>query len=66
MFGQWIKEKRIEKGWTQADLAKVSGIPQTTISGWESGKVTNFIVDERLYRLAKAFSVRICDIPFDA
>lgn len=34
-----IKEARERKGWTQTDLAYFSGIPQPTISAYESGTV---------------------------
>lgn len=64
-FGEWLKEMRRKNNWTQMDLAKISNIPQTTISGWETGKVTNFRIDERIARLAKAFSLRLCELPFD-
>ena len=29
-----IKKMRIEKGWTEYELAKRSGVPQSTISSW--------------------------------
>lgn len=32
-----IREKRIEKRWTQLELAKKSGVPQPTISQIENG-----------------------------
>jgi transcriptional regulator with XRE-family HTH domain len=64
-FGEWIKLKRKERGWTQSELSNISGIPQTTISGWESGKITNFCVDERLAKIAKVFSMRICELPLE-
>ncbi len=33
----FIKIKRLEKGWTQEDLAEKSGVPQSTISQIERG-----------------------------
>ncbi|MED2235443.1 helix-turn-helix transcriptional regulator, partial [Bacillus thuringiensis] len=33
-----IREARLQKGWTQLDLAKKSGVPQPTISQIESGE----------------------------
>lgn len=63
-FGEWLKQMRLQNKWSQADLAEIANIPQTTISGWETGKVTNFRVDERVARLAKVFSLRICELPF--
>lgn len=64
-FGEWIKLQRKKRGWTQSELSEISGIPQTTISGWESGRITNFRVDERLAHIAKVFSMRICELPLE-
>ena len=37
--GDSIRERRIELGWTQAELAKRSGIPQGDISRIENGRL---------------------------
>ena len=37
--GDLIRERRIELGWTQAELAKRSGIPQADISRIENGRL---------------------------
>ena len=37
--GDSIRERRIELGWTQAELAKCSGIPQADISRIENGRL---------------------------
>jgi transcriptional regulator with XRE-family HTH domain len=37
--GDSIRERRIELGWTQAELAKRTGIPQADISRIENGKL---------------------------
>lgn len=37
-LGEYIKEKRIEKSWSQRDLANASGISNAEISRIESGK----------------------------
>lgn len=37
--GDPIRERRIELGWTQAELAKRSGIPQADISRIENGRL---------------------------
>lgn len=37
--GDSIRERRIELGWTQAELAKRSGIPQADISRIENGRL---------------------------
>ncbi len=38
MFGEEIKQIRIERGITQAEVSKATGIPQNTISWIESDK----------------------------
>ena len=38
MYGEQIKNARKEKGYTQAQAAKLTGIPQTTISWIEKDK----------------------------
>ena len=37
--GDSIRERRIELGWTQAELSKRSGIPQADISRIENGRL---------------------------
>lgn len=37
MIGKIIKKMRIDKNLTQAELAKMLNIDQTTLSGWERG-----------------------------
>lgn len=64
LFGEWIKEKRLELGWTQKQMSEVSGIPQTTISGWETGKVEDMRYSN-LVTLARLFNLRLCEIPLD-
>lgn len=64
MFGQWVREKRIENGWTQRELSAKSGIPQTTISGIETGKAKDCQF-RQVVRIAKAFSCKLSEIPLD-
>lgn len=40
LLGAHIRAARIDKGWTQADLASRVGTQQKTISAIESGKMT--------------------------
>lgn len=48
------RELREGRGWSQADIARRSGVPQATISRIEAGK-TDGISFDVLERLAKAF-----------
>lgn len=34
-----LREARRRRGWTQAQLARAGGVPQSTIARWESGRV---------------------------
>jgi transcriptional regulator with XRE-family HTH domain len=38
VLGELIRRKRIERGWTQGDLAKHWGIRTQTVSAWERGQ----------------------------
>jgi transcriptional regulator with XRE-family HTH domain len=51
-----LQEFREAKGWSQAELARRSGVPQPTISRIESGR-TNSIELGNLERLADALGV---------
>jgi transcriptional regulator with XRE-family HTH domain len=59
-FGKKVKEIRLKKGMSQADLAKVLGVHPTYISGIERG-VRNMAL-KNIERLAKALSVPIEDL----
>jgi transcriptional regulator with XRE-family HTH domain len=60
--GEVILMLRELKGWTQADLAKRSGISATNISLLEHGKVE--IGKRRAEQLAKAFDIHPAIIMF--
>lgn len=60
--GEVIRMLRDLKGWTQAELAKHSGISVTNISLLENGKVE--IGKRRAEQLAKAFDVHPAIIMF--
>jgi transcriptional regulator with XRE-family HTH domain len=53
-----IREKRLEKGWTQLELAEKSGVPQTTISQIESGN-RRYPTHENIKKIAKALEIKI-------
>ncbi|MGP1450102.1 MAG: helix-turn-helix domain-containing protein [Wolinella sp.] len=38
MLSQRLKELRVQKGWTQGDLAKFSSVSIDDIKGYEMGK----------------------------
>lgn len=48
MLGDKIKIARQQKGWTQSEVAKETGIPQTTIS-----KIENNIYEPNIEQLQK-------------
>lgn len=37
-FGDWLREKRLERGWRQADVAKRAGVSLSYISAIERGE----------------------------
>lgn len=51
-----LQELREAKGWSQAHLARVSGVPQSTISRLEAGE-TGVVNLKHLERLATALGV---------
>lgn len=57
ILGKKIKELRVERDWTQNELAKRSGIDRGYLASIETGKVVNPSVDTFL-KLARAFSIR--------
>jgi transcriptional regulator with XRE-family HTH domain len=60
--GEVIRMLRELKGWTQAELARLSGISTTNISLLENEKVD--IGKKRAEQLAKAFNVHPATIMF--
>lgn len=56
-----IREKRIEKGWTQLELAKKSGVPQPTISQIENG-YRKYPIYTNIKRIAIALNINIEEI----
>ena len=62
-MGSKVKEIREEKGMTQEELEKESGISRQTISAIENGKV-KFSNSNTLLALAKALNCSLDDIFF--
>lgn len=56
MFSDWLLEKIKERGWTQADLARASGLTTAAISKYMSGRIPE---KDALKRIAHAFDVPI-------
>lgn len=54
-----IKEKRLERGWTQAQLAEFSGLSERTIQRLEKG---NPATAETLKCLAAVFEIEIAEL----
>ena len=59
-FGKRVKEIRLQKNMSQADLAKVMGLHPTYISGIERG-VRNMAL-KNIEKLAKALNVPIHEL----
>lgn len=55
-----VQKKREEKGWSQTKLSMKSGVPQTTISAIETGKINPTV--SPLKKLALAFGCRVSDL----
>ncbi|MBY0214503.1 helix-turn-helix transcriptional regulator [Priestia aryabhattai] len=56
-----IKEKRLEKKWSQTYLAQLSGVPQPTISQIENG-TRQYPTFENMKKIAEALDFRLEDI----
>jgi transcriptional regulator with XRE-family HTH domain len=39
MFSDWLLQEMIKKGWSQADLARASGLTTAAVSKYMSGRV---------------------------
>jgi len=52
-----IDRLRINRGWTEYELAKRSGLPQSTISGWYRNRQTPTI--QSLEKICKGFGITL-------
>ena len=59
-FGEFLREKRQEKGFTQKELAKILGLNQSSISDWENDISRPDL--ETIFELCKLFNVTIYDL----
>lgn len=53
-----IREKRLEKSWSQLELAERSGVPQSSISQIERGNRKNPTY-ENIKKIAKALDIKL-------
>ena len=56
-FGDWLYQHRIDKLWTQFDLAEKLDVSQNTVSRWEIGEVMPS--RENLQNIAGLFGVTV-------
>jgi len=62
-FGEWLRGQRDARGWTQVDLATLSGTNQATVSRLERGNRKGHRASlEILWRLASAFGLSMTDL----
>lgn len=54
-FGELVKAKRLERGWTQTDLAEKVGLSRTSVTNIEIGRQRVLLSD--LFEFARAFGV---------
>lgn len=57
-IGTRIRNKRLAKGWSQNDLARLVGVARESVSQWETGD-TKSLRPENLLRTAKHLNVNV-------
>lgn len=55
MLNERIRKLRLERGWSQVDLAKKLNVTKQSVSNWENDNIQPSI--EMLVKLAREFSV---------
>ena len=60
IFGENLREARIQRGLTQAELGVAAGVSQRRMSGIESGNQN--ITARTMASLAKAVGVELCEL----
>lgn len=64
-FNNLIKQRRLELGLNQKDIADYVGVSEATVSRWESGEISNTRRD-RIAKLAKILQVPPSDLISDS
>lgn len=60
-MGEYIKQLRLEKGWTQEYLGKLVGVNRAAVNKWETGTVEN-IKHSTIAKLSQHLGVSPCDL----
>ena len=60
-MGEYIKQLRIERGWTQEELGEKVGVNRAAVNKWETGLVEN-IKRSTIRDLSRVFGVSPCDL----
>ena len=55
-IGKRIKKARLEKGYTQEELAEMVGVKKSAVAKWENGRVSE-IKRSNLHMLSKALGI---------
>ena len=64
MIGEKLRKLRKERGWTQKDVERLTGVAQRNISSYESGKLQPS--SRTLRKFAEAFAVPYEDLAGEA
>lgn len=60
-MGEYIKQLRLEHGWSQEQLGELCGVNRAAVNKWETGTVEN-IKRSTIKRLSEVFHVSPCDL----
>ena len=64
-IGQKIKEARIAKGMTQAELGEILGVQKSAIAKYENGRIVN-IKRSTLKKISDVLNIRPSELIFEA
>jgi transcriptional regulator with XRE-family HTH domain len=60
LYGAWLHFLRSERGMTQDEVSKTTGLPRTTLMYWE--KTGNLIRRKQIIKLAKVYGVSVAEL----